>query len=117
MDEPYGKCQTCGVEYDHEPALDVACPTCGAEPGAPCFHLSPSGHRKSLAFHHVAGCGPWGHRERDLTAVIEGAYKCEHGLTPEAARKLLAAKQARRKRIAAGEPHPYTAPAQTALAL
>lgn len=115
MSEPYGKCHTCGVEYDHEPALDVTCPRCGAEPGVQCFDLAPSGHRKTGIF---ARCdGPWGHNERDLQAVIEGAYKCDHGITPDEARKLLAGKEARRERIEAGLPHPHTAPAQTELAL
>lgn len=111
MSEPYGKCHTCGVEYDHEPALDVTCPRCGAEPGVKCGDYSPSGHSKK-------GFLPaWGHNERDLQAVIEGAYKCDHGITPDEARKLLAGKEARRERIEAGLPHPRTAPTQTELAL
>jgi DNA-directed RNA polymerase subunit RPC12/RpoP len=93
----YGKCAWCGVEYDHEPALDVTCPRCGAKPGVKCFDLAPSGHRKTGGFANGI-TGPWGHPERDLQAVIDGAYKCDCGCSVEEARARIQGMQENRAR-------------------
>lgn len=58
-------CVRCGHEtqIDVDPALTVACPTCGAAPGRRCTR--PSEH---VAF----GGAP--HNARDLAAAAAGAY-------------------------------------------
>lgn len=41
-------CDGCGDAWDHDPRLDVDCPTCHAKAGTDC--LRPSEHRISRGF-------------------------------------------------------------------
>lgn len=55
----------CTRTWTRDPCLDVACPSCRAEPGHPC--RQPSGHNTWNA---------WGrfHPQRDLEADRAGSY-------------------------------------------
>jgi hypothetical protein len=56
-------CGRCGMQHDHDLALDVKCPTCGAPPGRLCRR--PSGH----------GCAL--HITRDQAALDAGIlFRC-----------------------------------------
>jgi predicted nucleic acid-binding Zn-ribbon protein len=58
------RCVNCGTEWDTDPRLGVACPTCGADAGEPCRR--PSEHR----------CAP--HVRRDRRAWDAGEIEqCE----------------------------------------
>ncbi len=54
------QCSTCGQHWERDPALEVACPSCGADVGSQCRR--PSGHpcavhagRDKRALREVAG--------------------------------------------------------------
>ena len=62
-------CRRCGTAWPRDPALEVACPTCGAVIGQPCRR--PSGHTIPYGEAHAA---------RDLTADAAGSYgSCPRG--------------------------------------
>lgn len=54
-------CRNCGQSWRRDPALEVACPECGAGVGSPCKR--PSGH--PLPYHDV-------HIPRDQLALDRG---------------------------------------------
>lgn len=58
------KCRNCGKEWDRDPALEVACPSCPAEVGQKCER--PSEHKCRI------------HTKRDQRALEEvcGYSKC-----------------------------------------
>jgi hypothetical protein len=58
------RCDDCGQEWPRDPALEVACPKCGAAVGKWCYDDRPSGHRAKF--------GVWVHSERDQRALDEG---------------------------------------------
>jgi hypothetical protein len=65
-------CRYCGDEWPRHPALEVACPKCGAGIGKPCKAKRPSGHQV------VLGTEP--HIEREQIAVDAGIWaKCQIG--------------------------------------
>lgn len=70
-------CQRCPKTWPRDPVLEVECPVCGADPGEKCRTRRPSGHVHSAKF---SGLPPWGHDQRDLEAVLAGAYgECPEG--------------------------------------
>lgn len=67
------ECRQCGREFDRDPALEVECPKCNAEPGSPCRR--PSGHPVNMNtnLHGI-------HADRDRKALREGVYEpCPEG--------------------------------------
>jgi hypothetical protein len=65
-------CNYCGDEWPRHPALEVACPKCGAGIGKPCGNKRPSGHR--VVF------GVETHVEREQAALDAGIWaKCQVG--------------------------------------
>lgn len=74
----------CHRAWPRDPVLEVECPVCHQPPGSPCVVRAPSEHVKSAKF---CGLPPWGHDERDLAAVLAGAYgECPSGRCGLAAR-------------------------------
>ena len=61
-------CKNCGKEWERDPALEVACPSCSAEVGQQCRR--PSGHPCRI------------HAKRDRRALEE---VCDYSTCPAAA--------------------------------
>lgn len=60
-------CNNCEQEWERDPALEVACPSCEAGVGESCWR--PSGHRCRI------------HAERDRRAIEE---VCDYSICPAA---------------------------------
>lgn len=56
-------CSGCGQRYPQDPPFEVACPECGAKPGAYC--IRPSEHQGPFVPFHAA---------RDVLANEQGFY-------------------------------------------
>ncbi len=73
-------CTACGQQWERDPRLEVACPTCNAAVGNACAFAAPSGHRRSQAF---MGAQP--HEEREELAIQRGYLTRECPNNPRAA--------------------------------
>lgn len=75
----------CPKSFDHDPALEVTCPTCDAEPGDLCRR--PSGHAVWNA--DWPGLPKGIHPDRDREALRQGAYgSCPLNQCPESVEDL-----------------------------
>lgn len=76
------RCGRCDQEWSRDPALEVECPVCHAQPGQKCRVYRPSEYVHSAKF---AGLPPWGHNERDILAmqVVPGYGRCPAAATVE----------------------------------
>jgi DNA-directed RNA polymerase subunit RPC12/RpoP len=85
-------CSKCGQEWERDPALEVTCPTCGADVGQRCRR--PSGHpaelhapRDKKALREVDGYGRCPATPADETIDIDEA----HDESPETTQTRLSA--------------------------
>ncbi len=70
-------CSKCGDEWDRDPALEVACPTCNSKIGHYCGQKRPSGHKVRFG-------SPLIHPARDQLAIDLGFLKrCSVAILPE----------------------------------